>query len=100
MNENNYRNQINLIYGAPRQVIAAGQNKRLIQASQPKRDNITKNIENLERILNFTRFPGEKDPVEEEKPVQQQQKRVTQAGFIGIEAIIILDKLLSLGQRE
>lgn len=97
MNEHNFRNQVNVIYGAPCEVIAAGENRNLVQAAIPptkrKQDERTE-IKQLERILSFGQALEKI-----KKHNSKKEKHISQAGIPSCKEAQKLKKLLDMGEN-
>ncbi|MGH9982989.1 MAG: hypothetical protein ACRD8W_03435 [Nitrososphaeraceae archaeon] len=77
MNEHNFRNQVNVIYGAPCRVIAAGENRNLVQGAMP---NDERDLKIIKKLLDFG---DPKKPVISTEPElpPQIKKRVAQGSI-------------------
>lgn len=98
MNEHNYRNQVNVIYGAPCEIIAAGVNRNLVQGSMP---NDERDLKIIKKLFDFG---DPKKPVTSAEPElpPQNRKRVVQGSAAKSNVskdLSTLEKLLRLGGK-
>jgi hypothetical protein len=97
LNEHNYRNQVNVIYSAPCKVVAAGEDRNLVQGSMPNEDM------ELKRLKSILDFGDLKQPVisssSSELPPQIKRK-VAQGSLRNLgKEILVLEKLLRFGKE-
>lgn len=81
MNRINYENQTHVIYGSPIEVVAAGTDRNLVQASTYNKRQPTKDeLEKLDKILRFTELPSDRQK-ELDKERAGKNKNVIQGGL-------------------
>ena len=87
---------MNVIYGAPCQIVAAGTDRNLVQAALPNRRREQRDpIDTLERVLTFG-APIVKDKKEEK---ESNEKQITQAGIPNCEQMQTLKRLLDFSRN-